>query len=88
MKEATVTVPIDMGKDLEPLDLSRCGHENLHFNLEVTRVCHEEGEDPHTLELENKTVQLTGTVQEQYAKLRTILRDAYYEDLGVPVPGS
>jgi hypothetical protein len=39
---------------------------------------------PHTLELENKSVELTGTVQEQYAKLRQILKRTYFESLGLP----
>ena len=41
---------------------------------------------PHTLELENRTVSLQGTVDEQYDELRGILRRLYYEDLGLPVP--
>jgi hypothetical protein len=41
---------------------------------------------PHTLELENETVRLTGTVDQQYATLRRILKQAYYEELGLPVP--
>jgi hypothetical protein len=41
---------------------------------------------PHTLELENETVRLTGTVDEQYATLRRILKQAYYEELGLPAP--
>lgn len=43
---------------------------------------------PHTLELENRTVSLQGTVDEQYDELRGILRRLYYEDLGLPVPPS
>jgi hypothetical protein len=39
---------------------------------------------PHTLELENKTVELTGTVEEQYTKLRRILTESYFESLGLP----
>jgi hypothetical protein len=41
---------------------------------------------PHSIELENETVRLTGTVDAQYAELRRILRKAYYEDLGLVVP--
>jgi hypothetical protein len=41
---------------------------------------------PHSIELENETVRLTGTVEAQYAELRRILRKAYYEDLGLVVP--
>lgn len=38
---------------------------------------------PHTLELENETVELTGTVIEQYAKLKKILKQSYFESLGL-----
>jgi len=42
---------------------------------------------PYTLELENQVVRLEGTVDEQYEKLRGILRDLYFADLDLPVPG-
>ncbi len=41
---------------------------------------------PHTMELENETVRLQGTVDEQYQELRRILRQLYFEDLGLPTP--
>lgn len=41
---------------------------------------------PHTIELENQTVRLQGSVDEQYEELRRILRRIYFEDLGLPVP--
>lgn len=41
---------------------------------------------PHTIELENQTVRLQGSVDEQYQELRRILRRIYFEDLGLPVP--
>ncbi|MCZ0943537.1 MAG: hypothetical protein OXJ53_10805 [Gammaproteobacteria bacterium] len=41
---------------------------------------------PHTMELENETVRLQGTVDEQYEELRKILRQLYFEDLGLPTP--
>lgn len=41
-----------MGKDLEPFDLDGCAHEDLHFDFQVIRVVHEEGQNPHTIELE------------------------------------
>lgn len=50
---------------------------------------------PHTIELENRTLLLQGTVDAQYEELRRILRQVYLEDLGaveeqpgdaVPVP--
>lgn len=38
---------------------------------------------PHTLELENQVVRLEGTVEQQYERLRGILRDLYHADLGL-----
>jgi hypothetical protein len=43
---------------------------------------------PHSIELENQVVRLEGTVEEQYEKLRGILRDLYFADLELPVPGA
>jgi hypothetical protein len=41
---------------------------------------------PYTIELENQSVSLQGTVDEQYQELRGILRKMYYADLGLPPP--
>ncbi len=41
---------------------------------------------PTTIELENRTVKLQGSVEEQYTELRSILKTLYYEDLGLPLP--
>ncbi len=41
---------------------------------------------PYTLELENETLRLQGTVEQQYQELRGILRQLYFEDLGLPMP--
>ena len=41
---------------------------------------------PHTMELENQTVRLSGTVDAQYEELRRILRVLYYEEIGLAVP--
>ena len=38
---------------------------------------------PHTIELENRTLRLQGTVDDQYEELRRILRQVYFEELGV-----
>ncbi|MYH14931.1 MAG: hypothetical protein F4149_07115 [Gammaproteobacteria bacterium] len=43
---------------------------------------------PHTMELENESVRLQGTVDEQYQEWRRILRQQYFEDLGLPPPAS
>lgn len=41
---------------------------------------------PHTIDLENQTVRLSGNVDEQYEELRGILRRLYFADLGLPDP--
>ncbi len=41
---------------------------------------------PYTMDLENQTATLQGSVQDQYQQLRGILRRLYYEDLQLPVP--
>lgn len=41
---------------------------------------------PHTIELENQSIRLLGTVEEQYEELRGILREIYFTDLDLPVP--
>lgn len=41
---------------------------------------------PHTIELENQTLSLQGTVDEQYTELRRILKRLYFEELGRPIP--
>ena len=38
---------------------------------------------PHTIELENRTISLQGTVAAQYEHLRRILKEMYYEELGL-----
>jgi len=43
---------------------------------------------PYTIDLENQVVRLDGTVDQQYEKLRGILRDLYFEDLDLPPPGA
>lgn len=41
---------------------------------------------PHTLELENATISLMGSVDEQYTELKRILRRLFFEDYQLPVP--
>ncbi len=54
--------------------------------LQEIGVAAEQEITPHTIELENQSVHLQGTVEEQYRELRRILRDVYFEDLGLPPP--
>ena len=41
---------------------------------------------PHTIELENRTISLQGTVAAQYEQLRLILKRLYHEEIGQPLP--
>ena len=41
---------------------------------------------PTTIQLENRTVKLQGSVDEQYTELRKVLSDLYFEELGLPLP--
>jgi len=43
---------------------------------------------PHTIELENRTHQLQGTVAAQYAELRRVIREIYYRELGLTPPAT
>ena len=54
--------------------------------LQEIGVAAEQEISPHTIELENQTVHLQGTVDEQYRELRRILREVYFEDLGLEPP--
>tara|TARA_B100000575_G_scaffold121794_1_gene96978 strand:+ start:160 stop:1320 length:1161 start_codon:yes stop_codon:yes gene_type:complete len=38
---------------------------------------------PTTIQLENETIRLEGSVEEQYEALRVLLRDLYYKELGI-----
>ena len=38
--------------------------------------------EPHTIALADKTVTLTGTVEEQYAQWRTVLNEIYLAEIG------
>ena len=41
---------------------------------------------PHAIELENRTLRLTGTVDAQYAELRRVLAELYRRELGAAAP--
>ena len=43
---------------------------------------------PHTLELEDRTVTLSGTVDDQYAQWKQILRDIYMKETGQTTPAA
>jgi hypothetical protein len=43
---------------------------------------------PQTIDLENQVVRLEGTVDQQYERLRGILRDLYFADLDLPPPAA
>lgn len=54
--------------------------------LEEVGVAAEAEIMPHTIDLENQTVRLSGNVDEQYDELRGILRRLYFADLGLADP--
>ncbi len=56
--------------------------------LEEVGVAAEAEIMPHTIELENQSVRLQGSVDQQYDELRSILRRIYYEDLGLADPNA
>ncbi len=75
---------ISTGAELLQDSFAKRDEEQIHAEAlrEVSSAM--EGEVmPHTLELENQTVELTGTVEEQYAKLRALLKKSYRESLGL-----
>lgn len=75
----------------EMLQSSFGNQDAVQMHTEALREVSEQMESevvPHTLELENQTVELTGTVEEQYAKLRRILKESYYESLGLTPPAA
>lgn len=41
---------------------------------------------PHAIELENRTINLTGNVEAQYEVFREALRRLYFEEMGLPLP--
>ncbi|MDC0237319.1 hypothetical protein OAL49_02505 [Gammaproteobacteria bacterium] len=62
---------------------------NAQLHTEVLRELGTSAEAeimPHTIELENETIALQGTVDEQYEELRRILRKIYREEMGVSDP--
>ena len=73
------TLAMDAIRDL---DIAK-GHANALRELGVSA---EAEISPHTIELENRTYSLQGSVEEQYKELRRILRTLYYRELGLPPP--
>ena len=69
---------------IRDLDKAR-SHANVLRELGISA---EAEISPHTIELENRTLRLQGTVQAQYQELRRILRELYYQELGLPLPES
>ena len=41
---------------------------------------------PHTIELENRSIALEGSVAAQYDQLRTLLKQIYYREMGLALP--
>jgi hypothetical protein len=80
-------VSIMSGAMLLKTAISKRDEAQIHAEvLEEVGVAAEAEIMPHTIELENQSVRLQGTVDEQYDELRGILRRIYYADLGIPDP--
>ena len=69
-------------KAIESLDRARA-HAGMLRELGMSA---EAEITPHTIELENRTHRLDGTVTAQVDELRRVLRRIYYEELGLPPP--
>ena len=67
---------------IKDLDKAKA-HANV---LQELGVSAEAEISPHTIELENRTLRLQGTMSAQYEELRRILRQIYYRELGLPEP--
>ena len=64
------------------------GHARAGVHAEALRelgVSAEAEIAPHTIELENRTLRLQGTVDDQYEELRRILQQVYFEELGAEI---
>jgi hypothetical protein len=67
--------------------LSKNAEASIHAEvLQEVGIAAEAEIMPHTIELENQSIRLQGTVEEQYEELRGILRDIYFADLDLPTP--
>ncbi len=67
---------------IRDLDRAR-SHANA---LQELGVSAEAEISPQTIELENRTFSLQGTMEAQYKEVRRILRTLYYRELGLPPP--
>jgi hypothetical protein len=64
--------------------ISKRADAQIHADvLEELGVSAEAEITPHTIELENETVRLQGTVDTQYAELRKILKQIYFDEVGL-----
>ena len=67
--------------------ISKRAEAQIHSEvLQELGVSAEAEISPNTIELENQTVELTGTVDAQYDELKRVLRRIYYEELGLLPP--
>lgn len=80
-------VGIIAGAGLIKSAVSKRAEAQIHAEVLQELSASAEGEiAPHTMDLENQTVQLTGTVDAQYDELRRVLRTIYYQELGLALP--
>jgi hypothetical protein len=85
--DASGIVSVMSGAALIKSAIMRRNEAEMHAQvLQELAVSSEAEIVPHTIELENQTVRLQGTVDQQYEDLRRILRKFYFEDLGLAPP--
>lgn len=65
--------------------ISKRAEAQIHADVLLELGTSAEAEiSPHTIELENESVRLQGSVDKQYEELRGILREIYIEEVGLP----
>ncbi len=85
--DTSAIVGIMSGAMLLKSAITKRNEARIHAEvLEEVGVAAEAEIMPHTIELENQSVRLQGSVDEQYDELRGILRRIYFADLDLPDP--
>jgi hypothetical protein len=86
-QQVSGTVGIIAGATLLKSALNKRASAKIHSDILQELGASAESEIvPHTIELENQTIRLTGTVDRQYEEFRRILRTLYFEEVGIVAP--
>ncbi len=87
LADASGVVGVISGARLFQSGIKKSAEAEIHSEvLQEIGVAAEAAIMPHTIELENQTIRLQGSVDEQYRELRKILRTIFFADLGLPEP--